>query len=175
MVASKLNKLRDYLEKRQTREALVIRRGRIVAEWYWRGATRDTPLHVFSVTKSMTSSAMGLLVGDGMLKLDQSASDFIPAWKDDGRTAITIRHLVSMTSGTRNEEIGYSFTQTQLAQSLKQPLGSTPGTKWEYNNIARNALGEIVAKASGFDLGDFLQKRLYAPHGVKQPCESEIV
>lgn len=167
MNGAKLEKLRDYLEKQQTREALVIRRGRIVGEWYWRDAAKDTKLPVFSVTKSLSSTAVGLLVGDGKLKLDQSASDFIPAWKGDDRKNITIRHLVTMTSGLKLEEYGYFFTQNQVQLSLAQPLAFPPGTKWEYNNLACNCLSEIVSKASGEELAEFLQKRLYDPLGIK--------
>jgi len=167
MDAGKLNALRDYLESRQTREALVIRHGRIVGEWYWRGASAETKLPVFSVTKSITSTAAGMLVDSGKLRLDEPAADFIPAWRDDDRKAITIRHLLSMTSGLKHEEYGYFFRQDQLKQSLAQPLESPPGTKWEYNNIACNCLSEIVSKASGMELADFLQQRLYDPLGIR--------
>jgi len=167
MDATKLDKLRQYLEKQLTREALVIRHGKIVGEWYWRDAARDTKLQVYSVTKSISSTAVGLLVGDGKLKLEQSVSDLIPTWKSDDRKNITIRHLVSMTSGIKLEQYDYFFSKDQLKLSLEQPLSSPPGTKWEYNNLACNCLSEIVSKASGEELSDFLQKRLYDPIGIK--------
>jgi CubicO group peptidase (beta-lactamase class C family) len=165
--AAKLDKLREYLEKQLTREALVIRHGRIVGEWYWRDATKDTKLQVYSVTKSISSTAVGLLIDDGKLKLEQSASDLIPAWKTDDRKNITIRQLVSMTSGIKLEQYDYFLSTDQLKKSLEQPLSSPPGTKWAYNNLACNCLSEIVPKASGLELSDFLQKRLYDPLGIK--------
>lgn len=167
MDAAKLDALRTYLEERQTREALVIRHGRIVAEWYWRGATASTPVPVFSVTKSMSSTAVGLLVDSGKVKLDEPAADFIPQWRDDGRKAITIRHLLSMTSGIKHEEYGYFFQRDQMKASLAQPLAFPPGTHWEYNNLACNCLSEVVSKASGMELSDFLQQRLYDPLVVR--------
>jgi CubicO group peptidase (beta-lactamase class C family) len=164
--AARLEKLRAYLEERQTRAALLIRHGRIVGEWYWRGTMADTELPVFSVTKSITSTAIGLLADSGKLRLDQPAADFIPAWREDGRKDITIRLLVSMTSGLKHEDYGYFFRQDQVKMSLAQPLESKPGTKWEYNNLACNCLSEVVSKASGMELDEFLRKRLFDPLGV---------
>jgi CubicO group peptidase (beta-lactamase class C family) len=164
--SGRLEKLRAYLEERQTRAALVIRHGRIVGEWYWRGTTADTELPVFSVTKSLASTAIGLLSDGGKIRLDQPAADFISSWREDGRKAITIRHLVTMTSGLKREDYGYFFRQDQLAMSLAQPPESKPGTKWEYNNLACNCLSEIVAKVSGMEMDDFLRKRLFEPLGI---------
>jgi CubicO group peptidase (beta-lactamase class C family) len=161
-----LDRLHAYLEQQQTRQALVIRHGRIVAEWYWRDATATTKLHVFSVTKSVAGTAIGLLAGERKLSLNQPAADFIPAWRNDDRKAITIRHLLTMTSGIKLEDYGYFMRQDQLARSIAQPLESTPGTRWEYNNLACNTLSEIVSKASGMELDAYLAKRLFGPLGI---------
>jgi CubicO group peptidase (beta-lactamase class C family) len=163
----KLEALRAFCEERKSRGLLVIRHGKIVGEWYWDGTEKETLLPVFSVTKSVTSTAVGFLVDEGKVKLDQPAADFFPEWKDDDRKGITVGHLLSMTSGLKREELGYFLGRDQIQSTLKQTLADPPGTKWEYNNLACNALSGIVRKASGQELSAFLQSRLYDPLGIK--------
>jgi CubicO group peptidase (beta-lactamase class C family) len=166
--ADKLEKLRAYFEEKKTRAALVVRHGKIVGEWYWDNKDKDSKFPAYSVTKSFSSTAIGMLIADRKLKLDQPAADFIPAWKDDDRKGITIRHLISMTSGLKLEDLSYFMSKEQMKLSIAQPLKYPPGTHWDYNNLACNTLSEIVTKASGEELGDFLQHRLYDPLGMKQ-------
>lgn len=165
--STKLDALRAYFEEKKTRAALVIRHGRIVGEWYWDGRDKDSKFPAYSVTKSFSSTAVGLLVGDGKVKLEQPASDFIPVWKADERKGITVRHLLTMTSGIKLEDLGYHLRPDRITKALDQPLQYPPGTKWEYNNVACNTLSEIITKASGEEMGDFLKHRLYDPLGMK--------
>ncbi|MES4793143.1 MAG: serine hydrolase, partial [Chloroflexota bacterium] len=161
-----LEMLRDYFGKRGTRAALVIRHGRIIGEWYWDSSGPTTLFPVYSVTKSVASTAVGLLITDGKLKLEQSAADFLPAWRGDDRKAITVRHLVTMTSGLRKKEPELFSQPDQLQFALAQPLDHKPGEFWDYNNVACNTLSGVIAAASGMEMADFLQKRLYGPLGM---------
>jgi N-acyl-D-amino-acid deacylase len=163
----KLERLRRYFEERKTRAALVIRNGYIVGEWYWDGSTPDTRFQVYSVTKSFSSAAVGLLLRDRKLKLDQSAADFIPAWRRDDRSKITLRHLLTMTSGLK-ETLPFG-RRDQTAYAIEQPLEKPPGTFWAYNNGANQTLSQVVETASGKELSAFLQERLYQPLGMKSP------
>ena len=65
--ASKLEELKKYFGEHQSEEALVIRHGKLVAEWYWGDANRDTKIQAFSVTKSISSTGIGLLLKDKKL------------------------------------------------------------------------------------------------------------
>jgi CubicO group peptidase (beta-lactamase class C family) len=165
--STKLDALRAYFEEKKTRAALVIRHGRIVGEWYWDGRDKDSKFPAYSVTKSFSSTAVGLLVGDGKVKLEQPAADFLSSWKTDDRKNITLRHLITMTSGIKLEDLGYHLRPDRVTKALDQPLQYPPGTKWEYNNVACNTLSEIVTKASGEEMGDYLKHRLYEPLGMK--------
>jgi CubicO group peptidase (beta-lactamase class C family) len=167
VLPDKLEALRAFCEERKSRVLLVIRHGRIVGEWYWDNTEKETVLPVYSVTKSIASTAAGFLVDDGKMKLDQPAADFFPEWRNDDRKAITVRHLLSMTSGLKNEELGYFLKRNQLQQTLEQTLTDPPGTKWNYNNLACNALSGVVRKASGEELSAFLLRRLFEPLGIK--------
>ena len=76
--ADKLDELKKYFGEHKSEEALVIRHGKIVAEWYWGDKTADSKIQAFSVTKSISSTAIGILVKDNKLSLDQKAADFVP-------------------------------------------------------------------------------------------------
>jgi CubicO group peptidase (beta-lactamase class C family) len=164
--SAKLDKLKELFAAKKTQEALVIRHGKIVAEWYWEGKDKETRIQAFSVTKSIASTGIGLLVKDGKVKLDQSASDFIPEWKDDARKEITIRNLITMTSGLANKDSTIFAQSEQLSKSIALPQEAKPGTVWNYNNGACNTLSQVISAASGKEMNDFLTERLYKPLGI---------
>ena len=166
MSSEKLEALKTYFETHKSRAALVIRHGKIVAEWYWDGKDKDSTFQAYSVTKSLSSTAIGLLVKDGKVKLEQSASDFIPEWKSDDRKEITVRHLISMDSGLANQDGGIFMHNEQLKLSVALPAAHKPATVWNYNNGACNTLSQIITKAAGKEMGEFLEQRLYKPLGI---------
>jgi CubicO group peptidase (beta-lactamase class C family) len=166
MSSAKLEKLKALFEEKKTQGALVIRHGKIVAEWYWDSKDKDTQFQAFSVTKSIASTAIGMLIKDGKVKLEQPASDFIPEWKNDDRKDITIRHLITMTSGLANKDGTIINKPEQLSKSIALPLEHKPGTAWNYNNGACNTLSQVISAASGKEMNDFLTERLYKPLGI---------
>ncbi len=150
-------------------DAIVIMfNGRVVAEEYY-GKERG-PIETMSCTKSVVSMAVGLLIDDGTIKsLDTPVATFYPEWNQGKKRGITIRHLLTHTSGLQNEpntgvEIYPSPDFVQLALSAE--LADTPGAAFRYNNKALNLLAGVVQKASGKRLDVFLQERLFAPLGI---------
>jgi len=140
---------------------LVLHKGRIVAERYALGATADTQLESWSMGKSLTATLVGLLMQQGALKLDEPAP--IAAWqgKDDPRRAITLRHLLQMSSGLHCTSPGDSdYTPTRdgypphalvytgaidvFRFSTSRPQQFTPGTEGRYRNCDPLTLGAIV-------------------------------
>jgi CubicO group peptidase (beta-lactamase class C family) len=163
---AKLEQLKAMFAEKKTQAALVIRHGKIVAEWYWDGKDKDTRFQAFSVTKSISSTAIGMLVKDGKVKLEQSASDFIPEWKYDSRKAITVRHLITMSSGLANKDNTIFGQNDQLGKCIALPQEHEPGTVWNYNNGACDTLSQVISAASGMEMNDFLTARLYKPLGI---------
>jgi CubicO group peptidase (beta-lactamase class C family) len=157
---------RAYLQEKGTRAAVVVRGGRIAAEWYWDGADAATQLPCYSTTKSIASTAIGLLVDEGTLGLDESAAKYVPEWREDARRDVTIRHLLTMTSGIRNESGKLGEAADKIALGISQPLVKPPGTVFDYNNCACAALSVIIRSASGREMADFLRGRLYEPLGM---------
>lgn len=146
---------------------------------------KDTVFRIASMTKPVTSVAIMMLVEQGKLRLDDTASQYLPALKGreviatfnekDGtyttrpaKQEITIRHLLAHTSG-----FGYSFANATIA-TLQQktgkdqrdlPLLFDPGTKWQYSHSTA-ALGEIIEKLTGQSLEDYFQAKIFRPLGM---------
>jgi CubicO group peptidase (beta-lactamase class C family) len=166
--ARALAELLKHGKEAESDAVVIMVNGRIVAEEYY-GKERG-PIEAMSCTKSIVSMAVGLLVDDGRIKsLDTPVAAFYPEWNQGKKRDITIRHLMTHTSGLQNEpntnvEIYPSPDFVQLALSAE--LEDTPGRAFRYNNKALNLLAGVVQKASGKRLDAFLQERLFAPLGI---------
>lgn len=168
-----------------TRAALVVHRGRIVAERYASGFDAASRFHSWSMAKSVTQMAVGILVGKGELRLDAPAP--VPAWRGDGdpRGAITLRHLLHMTSGLDNADDGDapdSFVARLLFGDLAGdtakhaaavPLLHGPGDHWAYSTATTAILSGIVRRQVGGVGGGpeatlaFFRRELAEPLGLR--------
>ena len=161
-----------------TRAIVVVQGGAIVAERYAPGFDQNTELLGWSASKSVMGTLVGLLVDDGVLKLDDPAP--VPEWKGEGdpRGKITLRQLLTMSSGLSfsesyvpgNDSIKMLFEAGDMgAMAAAQPLKHEPGTKWSYSSGTTNILSRIVFQATGGTLegmARFAQKRLFEPTGM---------
>ncbi|MBA2433836.1 MAG: serine hydrolase [Chthoniobacterales bacterium] len=123
-----------------------------------------------SIGKQFTAMAVMLLVEDGKIALADPVTKYLdlPAsW-----SGMTVRHLLTHTSGLGDYREDFSlqadYTEEDLLKMIKaQPLASAPGEKWSYSNLGYVSLGILIHKASGEFYGDFLQRRVFAPLGMK--------
>src|SRR5215831_5610757 len=98
--ADSLHSAADYLKNRNGHPMLVYYRDKLVFEEYFNGWSADKPHRLASVTKSFSGAMLAAAVEDGLLKLDEKVVETIVEWKDNPRKSqITIRHLLSLTSG----------------------------------------------------------------------------
>lgn len=149
---------------------VVTRQGRIVGEWYWQGADAETRREVFSVTKSFTSTLVGIAEADGDLSIDDPASDYIEEWRGTESEAVTVRNLLSNDSG-REWDFGLDYVDLPAAADRTQfsvDLGQQypPGEAWSYNNAAIQTLDRVVLVATGETTRDFAAERLFDPLGM---------
>lgn len=157
---------------------VVIHGGRLVYEKYAPGVTSTSVLPSFSVSKSFTSTMIGLLVNDGKLALDGRAP--IPEWSapTDPRRAITLRNILNMSSGLQWNE-NYSDAQSDVFKMIEspdesgyviaKPLDAKPGSRWQYSTGDTEILGRIIGDAahvSGDSYKAYLHKRLFDPLGI---------
>ncbi len=158
----------------------AVHRGRLVAEAYGPDTTAETTLISWSMAKSITHAAVGLLVGDGRLDLDAPAP--VAAWADDERRAITVQHLLDMSSGLHFVEdyvdAGTSHVIEMLfgagiddhaAYASGFPLDHRPGTVWNYSSGTTNIIARIIGDIVGGGregMERFLRERLLDPIGM---------
>jgi CubicO group peptidase (beta-lactamase class C family) len=148
---------------------LVLRGGKIVLERYWAGHTEDTRLSIASSTKSMTAIMIGMALEEGKFKtVDQSISDFYTPWKTTPKENITLRHMLSMTSGMNSKgySAGIQSDRDQFVHNATMPLVATPGTQWRYNTAAYHMLFRLLEKATGESMENYAEKKLFGPLGM---------
>lgn len=153
---------------------LIARRGRLVAERYFRGAAGRRPHNLKSASKSVLSALAGLAVEEGVLQLDQPIADVLPevAGLDDPRKqAITVRHLLTMTSGLESTSFGnygsWVASRNWVRAALARPLEAEPGTRFSYSTGGTHLLSATLARAAGKSTYDFAREHLFAPLGIR--------
>ncbi|WP_424952086.1 serine hydrolase domain-containing protein [Deinococcus sp.] len=152
----------------------LLRRGRTLAAGAWAPYTLDLPHPLYSVSKSFVASAVGLLIGDGRLTLDDPVLPFFPEYApavvSERLAALRVRDLLTMTSGHAEDQIFRLYDQQPQpwARSfLAQPLDHAPGERFVYNSAATYMLSAILERVSGQPLLDFLSARLLEPLGIQ--------
>ncbi len=157
---------------------VVIYGGKLVYENYADGVSADSVLPSFSMSKSFTSTMVGLLVDEGKLALDARAP--IDAWAapDDPRNAITLRNLLNMASGLQwyesyteaaSDVIKMVVSPDNAAYAIAKPLEVTPGTRFQYSTGDTMVLAKIIgdtAGVSGDAYAQYLRDRLLDPLGI---------
>jgi CubicO group peptidase (beta-lactamase class C family) len=147
---------------------LVWQHGKLIREEYFGTRPHGEPL--MSTTKSIVALAIGKLVDDGKLRsFDQPVSDFYPEWKQGQKRSITIRHLLTHTSGLQNENnagIEIYPAPDAIKLALAAELSDPPGTRFSYNNKATNLLAGIVQRASGQRMDRYIADQIFRPLGI---------
>lgn len=155
---------------------LVVRHGRIVAEWYWQDTTADSAQEVFSASKSVTSALVGIAAADtgnpdADLEVTDSASQYIPEWAGTDAEAVTVENLLSNDSGREwSFELDYTdmavnaADKSAFAIALDQEF--PPGETWAYNNSAIQTLSEVLQASTGVEPADFAEEHLFGPIGM---------
>lgn len=149
--------------------------GRVVDQWYADGFTRDDTTDIWSSTKSVTSAATGIAIGEGLFGLDDTLGDLIPdripADADPGTAEIRVRGLLTMSSGWEWEGTAdYANLETAddyAGRALSLPVVAAPGEYFTYNSANSHLLSVIIQATSGQTLHQYAQDRLFTPIGVQ--------
>lgn len=161
----------------RTRALIVIQDGEIVGERYAEGFDPSMPLLGWSMSKSVTAALAGLAVGDGLLELDGPLG--APEWDgDEGRSSITLRNLLQMSSGldfveeytANNDSVAMLFLEPDMAAyAASKPLIAPPDTLWSYSSGSTNIVSRALTSAFGGSQAAqaYLHERLFGPAGMK--------
>jgi CubicO group peptidase (beta-lactamase class C family) len=151
---------------------MLVRHGHMVAEGWWAPYSAEVPHSLYSLSKSFTSTAVGLAIAEGKLSLDDEVlkafPEDAPAEPSNNLKAMRIRDLLRMSTGHQVEprrDPDEPWTRTFLSQ----PVPFKPGTHFLYNTSATYMLSAMVQKASGQTVLDFLRPRLFEPLGIENP------
>lgn len=167
MNAEGLEKARAWLESHNSKSGVVIRHGRIVAEWYFGDTNPTSKFAAYSTSKSLSSMATGMAIADGKLALDHTVGKYLPAADSDAKKAVTVKQLLSMTSGVHNNPEIHQ-REDLFSYALKMaPMDHEPGTKWDYNNTGLSLLSPVFHKATGRQIDEFLAERVFRPIGIR--------
>ncbi|TWT39295.1 serine hydrolase domain-containing protein [Blastopirellula retiformator] len=151
---------------------MLVRHGKVVAQAWWAPEAADKPHVLWSLSKSFTSTAVGLAIADGKLSLDDKVVKFFPNLtpKDPSENlkAMTVRDLLTMNAG-HHDELNWREQPHWAKAFLNHPVPHKPGTHFRYNTPATYMLSVIVQKVTGETVLDYLTPRLFEPLGISKP------
>ena len=194
-VGRRTTTLRRLLEDTYTDGFLVMHRGRVIMEHYDNGMTPDTRHLCMSVSKSVTSTAIGALVGRGALRPDDLVTAHIPELAGTSFEGATVRHLLDMRAGTRfNEEYGDLAADVRIYEQIYLwrprataglPLSVTEyygtlqnqgphGGPFDYRSVLTDVLGWVLERAGGGRYADLVSSLLWAPMGAEHDAEITV-
>jgi CubicO group peptidase (beta-lactamase class C family) len=172
-----------YMAHQRNAGLLIIQDGKIRFEKYALGYGAEGRWTSFSVAKSFTSTMVGAAVKDGYIKsLDDKVTQYIPTLRGSVYDDVTVRQLLTMTSGVKwNED--YADPKSDVAQfALQKPVPgeditvsymkkltreAPAGTKWVYKTGETNLIGVLVSSATGKKLTDYLSEKVWKPYGME--------
>ena len=168
--------LQEQLEHYDPVAFLVIRNDEIIYEKYWEGYSENSVSNSFSVAKSIVGLLVGIAIDEGLIdSLDQSVGDFLPEFAREDKNKITLRDLLTMSSGTNWDE-AYSnlnsiTTQAYYGDNLRAlvtnlQLVETPGVRFNYQSGNTEILAMVLNRATGKTLSEYASEKLWRKIGA---------
>lgn len=168
--------IRSFLEEMDrggdlfTQDVMILRHGKVLAEAAYGGQTLQAPKYTFSACKSVTSLAVGLLVGDGLLSTDEKVADLF----EDLMTSslrrklkdLTVEDLLTMRAGILFSEAEALTESDWVRRFLNAATKGEPGKEFYYNSLNTYMLSAIVRRKAGKPMAELLQERLFGPMGI---------
>jgi CubicO group peptidase (beta-lactamase class C family) len=155
---------------------MLLRHGQVIAEGWWSPYAAGRPHMLFSLSKSFTSTAVGMAVAEGRLSIDDPVLSFFPeaapAKVSKNLAAMRVRHLLSMSTGHAKDATDRTTHRKDgnwVKGFLSLPVRYTPGTHFVYNSAATYMLSAIVQKLTSMTVLAYLTPRLFEPLGIENP------
>lgn len=178
--------LAELFSQTQTKAFIVVRNGEIIFEEYPGGGSRESVSASFSVTKSFVSALIGIAIAEGKIRsVDDAIVQYLPELKARGLDSVTIRHLLTMTSGipyvadsdvfplkspfTDDASTFYGNDFHRLALELKSG-SETAGKDFRYNDYNLILEGMILERATGLSVSQYLHDKIWEPAGMEFPA-----
>jgi CubicO group peptidase (beta-lactamase class C family) len=172
----------DYMARQNTAGLVIVQDGKIRLERYGLGFDAQGRWTSFSVAKSFTSTLVGAAIQDGYISsLEDKVSRYIPDLRGSAYDAVTVRQLLTMSSGIRwnedyedpnadvakfNDAKPEAGVDATVSYMRKLPRAHPPGEVWHYNTGETNLIGVLVSSATKKPLSEYLQERIWHPAGM---------
>lgn len=158
--------------KSELHSFMMIRHGHVIAEGWAKPYDAKKNHHLYSLSKSFTSTAIGLAISEGLLSEDDYIKDIFSDYLEEPYEAnmelLQVKHLLSMAGGQESDIFTTGIIETTkdwMRVYLDTPIIHKPGTVFEYNTGSTYVLSVIVEKVSGLTLEEYLSSRLFKPLG----------
>jgi CubicO group peptidase (beta-lactamase class C family) len=173
--------LMQKMESFKTTSFLVIKNDSIIYENYWEQYNDKSVTNSFSMAKSFTAALIGIAIKKGLIKsVDEPVGNYIDSYKEGNKAKITIKHLLTMSSGIDFDETYSSpwawpseayYGIDVNALTLKAVVKETPGITWKYKGGDTQLLGIILKKVLGYKtVSQFAAENLWQKMGAEQPA-----
>ncbi len=170
----------EFLARNGTTAFLVIQNDNLLAERYYNGYQHSSMCTSFSTAKSFVSALIGIALQEKFIKnIDDPVTAYLPELAAPFWSQISIRHLVSMSSGlgynpngffpwSDEPRVYYALNLRQLARQAKSV--ETPGARFHYNNYNLVLLGMIIERTTGGSVSEYLQEKIWKALGMEMPA-----
>ncbi len=182
--------LSQFLEDNHTASFIVIRDGTILYEEYFNGYHRDSIVPSFSMAKSFVSALVGIAIDEGHISsLDDPLVVYLPELRGRGLEDVTLRHLISMSSGIRctrpehqlvslwpfnDQQMFYSYPDLRELALSAVPDGTRPGTQFDYCDYNPLLLGLVLERTTHRSLSAYLSEKIWQPLGMEYPASWDL-
>lgn len=173
-----------FMAEQRSSALLIVQGGKLRLERYGLGFDRAGRWTSFSVAKAVTSTLVGAALKDGFIhSMDDPVSRYIPALKDSAYADVTVRELLTMTSGVAwnedyddpnsdvarfNNHVATNGEDPLVDYMRRLPRAVPPGTRWNYSTGEDNLIGILLIHATGQTLAHYLQEKIWQPAGMAQ-------
>ncbi len=158
--------------KNELHSFVIVRHGKMISKGWWKPYDGDLRHVMYSVSKSFTSTGVGLAIAENKLKLTDKVISFFPESVPDGLSpymkGMTVQDLLKMSTGMDTDPLFTARNSKDWPKAfMSTAVENKPGSIFKYNNMASFMLSAIVQKATGEKLVDYLKPRLFEPLGIK--------
>ena len=161
----------------ETRSCIIVKDGYLVVEEYYSGFSRESSQSVFSCTKTVMGTLIGIAISEGKIRgVDEKLPDLLPgrdiaSWMKD----ITLENLLTMSAGLPGDDWLYNFrgldemlaSPDPLSYALTRPMSFDPGSRFEYTDAVSHILSCIITEKTGMSASEYAKEKLFEPLGVE--------
>lgn len=148
---------------------MLLRHGHVIAEGCWAPYRPELPHMLYSASKSIVSTAVGIAAEEGLVSTDERLEDIFPGYvksPNSRQAKLTLRHLLTMSSGVRFNEIGSMLDGDWVRMFMESSPRFEPGAQFEYNSMNTYMLAAALRRKTGMTVSEYLRPRLFEPLGI---------